>query len=410
VNTTDAGALFEAARAVRERAYAPYSGFAVGAALVADDGRTYAGANVENAAFPQGQCAEASAVGAMIAGGGRRIEAVCVVAGGERLIAPCGGCRQRLAEFAGPDVPVHLADLEGVRATVTVGELLPHGFGGEHLARAADAPTDAVDRLAALPGAREARIAVVLGSGLGAVVERLSDRAELPYTELAGFPRPSVEGHAGVVTAGELGGVPILALQGRAHLYEGAPPSAITAPVRALRALGIRLLVLTNAAGAIRPDLAVGDVALIADHINALATNPLVGPNDDAVGTRFVDLSAVYDCELRARVAAVAERRGIRLPSAVYLATLGPCFETPAEIRAFGVIGADLVGMSTVPEAIAARHAGLRVLGLSAVTNRAAGLAAGPLGHAQTLAGAAGAGETLAELLTHALPELHDVV
>jgi len=410
VSETDAGALFGSARAVRERAYAPYSGFAVGAALLADDGRIYTGANVENAAFPQGQCAEASAIGAMIAGGARRIEAVCVVAGGERTIAPCGGCRQRLAEFADPAVPVHLADLDAVRETVTVGELLPHGFGGGHLARDAASPATAVDRLAALPGARGARIAVVLGSGLGAFVERLSARAQVAYGELAGFPRPSVEGHAGVVTVGRLGGVPILALEGRAHLYEGAPASAITAPVRALKALGVRLLVLTNAAGAIRPDLEVGDVALVCDHINALGTNPLVGPNDDAAGPRFVDMSAVYDPELRARVAAVAARLGIRLPPTVYLATLGPCFETPAEIRAFRVLGADLVGMSTVPEAIAARHAGLTVLALSAVTNKAAGLAAGPLSHEETLAGAARAGETLAELLTHALPELHDVV
>ncbi len=405
-----AEALFQAARAVRAHAYAPYSGFAVGAALVADDGRIYAGANVENAAFPAGQCAEASAIGAMIAGGGRKIEALCVVAGGERLIAPCGGCRQRLAEFAGPDVPVHLADLDGVRETVTVGELLPHGFGGGHLSVEAAAPAGAVDRIAALPGAREARIAVVLGSGLGAFVDRLNDRHDLRYTELAGFPRPSVEGHAGVLTVGRLADVPILALRGRAHLYEGAPPRTITTPLRTLAALGVRLVVLTNAAGAIRPDLEVGDLALIADHINALGTNPLVGANDATAGPRFVDLSAVYDPELRARVRATAGRLGLRLPSAVYLATLGPCFETPAEIRAFRALGADLVGMSTVPEAIAARHAGLRVLGLSAVTNRAAGLGSGPLSHAETLAGAARAGDTLATLLSHALPELHDVV
>jgi xanthosine phosphorylase len=410
VSRSTADTLFNAARAVRERAYAPYSGFAVGAALQADDNRIYTGANVENAAYPQGQCAEASAIGAMIAGGGRRIAAVCVAAGGARLIAPCGACRQRLAEFAAPDVPVHLADLEGVRETIAIGELLPHGFGGGHLGTSASPPTAAVDRLAELPGALEARIAVVLGSGLGAFVERLSDRAELAYDELTGFPRPSVEGHAGVVVSGRLDGVPILVLKGRAHLYEGAPAGAVAAPLRALKALGVRLVVLTNAAGAIRPDLAVGGIAVIADHINALGTNPLVGPNDDAVGPRFVDMSTVYDAALRARVAAVARRLAIRLPAAVYLATLGPCFETPAEIRAFRVLGADLVGMSTVPEAIAARHAGLSVLGFSAVTNQAAGLAAGPLSHEQTLAAAARAGETLAGLLTHALPELHDVV
>lgn len=404
-------ALFEAARAVRAHAYAPYSGFAVGAALRTVDGRQFAGANVENAAHPQGQCAEASAIGAMIAAGARRIAAVCVVADGERLISPCGGCRQRLAEFAGPDAPVHLADLSGVRETFRLDELLPLGFGGDHLGTPASAPRpSAVERLASVPLVGEARIALVLGSGLGEIIHRLAAATSLPYDELAGFPRPRVEGHAGTLVTGRLAGVPLIVLSGRAHLYEGAPASAITTPMRTLAALGVRLVILTNAAGAIRPDLAPGDLALISDHINALGTNPLVGPNDDTVGPRFADMSAVYDPDLRTRLQAAAEALGRELPSAVYLATLGPCFETPAEIRAFRAFGADLVGMSTVPEAIAARHAGLRVLGLSAVTNRAAGLAGEPLSHAETLRMAAGVGARFAELMSRTLPELHDVL
>ncbi|MEO1092070.1 MAG: purine-nucleoside phosphorylase [Pseudomonadota bacterium] len=399
--------LFRAALAVRDHAHAPYSGFHVGCAIRAEDGRIFAGANVENAAYPQSQCAEANTIGIMVAAGAKRIVEALVVADSPTLVSPCGGCRQRLAEFAAGGTPIHIAGIEGVRRTVSVGELLPLGFGPANLGVETDAAPDAVDRLREVPGAAEARIAVVLGSGLGGLVDALSDVASVDYTELPGFPQPSVEGHAGCIVSGHLGGVPVLCLQGRVHLYEGGPASAVNPPIRCLKALGIRLLVLTNAAGAITPTLRAGDVALITDHINALGTNPLIGPNEEDVGPRFLDLSEVYDAALRQRVVAVAAREGMALGEGVYLATLGPVFETPAEVRAFRAIGADLVGMSTVPEAISARHAGLRVLGFSAVTNAAAGLGGGALSHEETLRVGAAAGAKLADLLRHALPELH---
>jgi purine-nucleoside phosphorylase len=184
--------------------------------------------------------------------------------------------------------------------------------------------------------------------------------------------------------------------------------AAVNVLPRTLKALGCELLILTNAAGALRPELAPGTVVLIEDHINLLGRNPLVGVNDPAIGPRFPDLSEVYDRALRERLRGVAGRLGIELPGGVYLATLGPAFETPAEIRAFRVLGADLVGMSTVPEAVSARHCGLKVLGLSIVTNLAAGLAPQPLSHAETLAQAAGAATTVLRLLQGLLEELAD--
>ncbi len=398
--------LFEAARAVRDHAHAPYSGFKVGAALRAEDGSIHVGANVENAAYPQGQCAEASALGALVAAGARRVVEVCIVADGPALIAPCGGCRQRLVEFAVPDTPVHLGDTIAVRRTVTLADLLPLAFDSTQLTAAAT-PGDAAHRLRALGVIGEARIAILLGSGLARVAERLELPETVAYADLAGFPKPSVEGHAGEVVAGRLAGVPVLALKGRVHLYEGVPASAVTPIVQALKAVGIRLMILTNAAGAIAERLRPGDLALITDHINALGTSPLIGRNDDALGPRFPDMSEVYDAALRSRLRTVAEANGIDVGRGVYLATLGPAFETPAEIRAFATLGADLVGMSTVPEAIAARHAGLRVLGISAVTNKAAGLGP-PLRHSETLAVGAACADRLADLLVQALPELHN--
>ncbi len=398
--------LWRAALATRERAYAPYSGFQVGTALRADDGRIFTGCNVENASYSQAQCSEATAVGCLIAGGARRLVEICIVAVGDEPVGPCGGCRQRLWEFGAADVPLHLADLGGIRRTFRLGELLPFAFGPHNLATS-PAPPSAVDRLARLQLAREARTAIVLGSGLGGLVDAMTDTETIPYAELPGFPSTDVQGHAGEVVAGRLNGVPLLCLKGRAHLYEGLPAAAVNPPIRALKALGIRLLVLTNAAGAIADRFEAGDLVLLADHINALGANPLVGPNDPTVGPRFPDLSDVYDAKLRGRLRTVAAADGIGLGEGVYLATLGPSFETPAETRAFKVLGADLVGMSTVPEAIAARHAGLKVLGFSAVTNKAAGLKQGGLSHDETLAVGAIAGEKLKAVLTRALPELH---
>ena len=396
--------LFSAALAARTHAHAPYSGFAVGAALRTPSGRIFAGANVENAAYPQGQCAEASAIGAMVAAGEPEIVEVAVVGGGEGLCTPCGGCRQRLAEFAGPEVQIHVCGPEGLRRTLNLGELLPFSFSGRNLGVAGTgASVDPLDEALAV---LSPKVAIVLGSGLDALAERIEVAASLHYTDLRDFPRPTVAGHSGTAILGRLAGVPVLGLRGRAHLYEGNSPALVARWIRRLRGLGVTTLVLTNAAGSLRPQVGPGSLVVVSDHINMQGASPLVGPNDDGVGPRFPDLSAVYDPEMRAILARAGDGIGIALATGVYLACLGPAFETPAEIRAFRALGADLVGMSTVPEAIAAVHAGMKVAAISVVTNLAAGLASGPLSHEETLAGGRAASARLADLLEAALPEI----
>ncbi len=399
--------LLDAALVAYGNAHAPYSHFHVGAAVRTAGGRIFAGANVENASFPEGNCAEASALAAMVATGERRIVEVLVVAAGERLCTPCGGCRQRLCEFGSPDTLVHLCDPGGLRRTVTLGELLPLSFSLDDDV-AAPAPATAIDVIQAAAPDFQPRVGLILGSGLGALADGLEDAIALAYADLPGFPRPTVEGHDGRMVLGRLEGLPVACLQGRVHLYEGVPASAVNVPVRALKALGCDILVLTNAAGSLRAEIGAGAIALIADHINMQGQNPLVGANGDAIGPRFPDLSEVYDPALREQLARIAKGLGIELASGVYLAVLGPSFETPAEIRAFRALGADLVGMSTVPEAISARHAGLRVAGLSVVTNLAAGLAAGPLSHEETLGQASAAAAKLAKVLRAFCRELAD--
>jgi xanthosine phosphorylase len=245
----------------------------------------------------------------------------------------------------------------------------------------------------------EPRVGVVLGSGLGAVADAVESPVEIPYGDLPGFPRPSVEGHGGTAVAGRIGDVPVVVLQGRAHLYEGVDHGLVRTPVRALRAAGAEILVLTNAAGSLRQEAGPGSLVALSDHINLQGFNPLVGLNDDAVGPRFPSLSEAYDPELRAGLHRAADELGTTLHDGVYLAVSGPSFETPAEIRAFKTMGADLVGMSTVPEAIVARHCGLRVAAVSVVTNLAEGMGDVALSHEQTLEeGKRGAAE-LAPLL-----------
>jgi xanthosine phosphorylase len=395
--------LLDAALIAYGNAHAPYSRFPVGAAVRTAGGRIFAGANVENAAFPEGNCAEASALAAMVAAGERRIVEVLVVAAGERLCTPCGGCRQRLCEFGSPDTLVHLCDPGGLRRTVTLGDLLPLTF-----SLADQAPRTALDVIQAVASDLRPRVGLVLGSGLGALADAVEDAVAVAYADLPGFPRPTVEGHDGRLVLGRLEGLPVACLQGRVHLYEGAPASAVNMPVRALKALGCEILILTNAAGSLRAEIGPGSIALITDHINLQGQNPLVGANDHAIGARFPDLTAVYDPALREQLARIAERLGVALASGVYIAVLGPSFETPAEIRAFQALGADLVGMSTVPEVISARHAGLRVVGLSVVTNLAAGLGAGPLSHEETLTQACTAAAKLAMVLRAFCRELAD--
>jgi xanthosine phosphorylase len=244
------------------------------------------------------------------------------------------------------------------------------------------------------------RIGIVLGSGLGQVAEAVEGATAIPYSDLPGFPEPTVEGHAGQVVAGRIGGVPVLALQGRAHLYEGGDLDLIRVPVRALRAAGAEILLLTNAAGSLRIDLGPGSLMLIEDHINLTGTNVLVGPNDDELGPRFPSLRDAYDPELRAQMRVAARDLDVELLEGVYLAVSGPSFETPAEIRAFHTLGADAVGMSTVHETTVARHCGLRVVAVSAIVNYAEGMSDDPVSHEQTLRDGARAAADLAPLIT----------
>jgi xanthosine phosphorylase len=252
---------------------------------------------------------------------------------------------------------------------------------------------------AVLRGHLQPRVGIVLGSGLGAVADAVEGAVTIGYEELPGFPEPGVAGHAGRAVVGRLQGVPTCVLMGRAHVYEDGDPAERTTPVRALRAAGAEVLVLTNAAGSLRSEVGPGRLMAITDHINLTGHNPLVGPNDEAIGPRFPNMSDAYDPELRAQLHATAQSLGIDLAEGVYLAVSGPSFETAAEIRAFRALGADAVGMSTVHETILARHAGLRVAAVSAISNLAEGMSDVPLSHEQTLKDAQRAAGDLARLL-----------
>ncbi|MDR7556440.1 MAG: purine-nucleoside phosphorylase [Armatimonadota bacterium] len=229
-------------------------------------------------------------------------------------------------------------------------------------------------------------VAIVLGSGLGALADLVEAEAVLPYDQIPHFVPPRAPGHAGRLVVGRLEGRTVAVLQGRVHAYEGVAMAEVVFPVRALRALGAHTLLVTNAAGGLHPALAPGDLLLITDHINAMGTNPLVGPNEDAFGPRFPDMAAAYDPALLAAMRAAAAEAGIALRDGIYLAVLGPSYETPAEVRMMRGWGADAVGMSTVPEVIAARHAGMRVVGLSVIANVAAGTAPTGPAHEDVLA------------------------
>jgi purine-nucleoside phosphorylase len=220
---------------------------------------------------------------------------------------------------------------------------------------------------------------VVLGSGLGGFASRIADAVAVPYSEIPTFPKSTAPGHDGRLLVGTLNGVPVAVMQGRVHGYEGYVSGHIAFPTRVLARLGIRTLILTNAAGAIRTSFREGQIVLISDHINLTGQNPAIGPNDERLGLRFFDMGDAYSRRLRALAHEAAKIEGMTLEEGVYLSVPGPSYETPAEIRAFRTLGADLVGMSTVLETIAARHMGLEVLGLSCVTNMAAGIKDQPL-------------------------------
>lgn len=229
------------------------------------------------------------------------------------------------------------------------------------------------------------RIALVLGSGLGAFADELTDAARIPYGKIPGFPRSTAIGHAGRLVIGKVGDIPVAAMQGRVHLYEGYSAREVAFPMRVFGRIGVRAAVLTNAAGGINRDYNQGALVVIRDHINLQCANPLTGANDDRLGPRFPDMTEAYAKDYRKIALAEAQRLGIEIHEGVYAAVAGPSYETPAEIRYLRAIGADLVGMSTVPEVIAARHMGVRVLGISCVTNMAAGILDQPLSHAEVL-------------------------
>jgi purine-nucleoside phosphorylase len=252
----------------------------------------------------------------------------------------------------------------------------------------------------------EPRIGVVLGSGLGGLADALENRVEIPYGEIPGWPVSTAVGHAGVLVLGEVDGVPIAVMRGRAHVYEGVGADRAVFGVRVLGALGVRTLVVTNAAGGINETFQPGMLVLISDHVNLQGTSPLVGPNDEELGPRFPDMSDAYDAELRRLARAAADRLGLELPEGVYAAWLGPQFETPAEIRFMRAIGGDLAGMSTVPEVIAARHMGIRCLGISVVTNMAAGVLPEKIDHDAVLEVGARAAGSLTALLRELVPTL----
>jgi purine-nucleoside phosphorylase len=217
-------------------------------------------------------------------------------------------------------------------------------------------------------------VGIILGSGLGGLADAAAVDAAIPYAEIPHFPVSGASGHRGRLVLARLDGRPVAMMQGRVHLYEGYPAAQVTFPIRVLAALGVRILIVTNAAGGLARGFQPGDLMLITDHINFTGTNPLIGPNDDALGPRFPDLSGAYDADLRAAALEAAREEGVPLRQGVYLAVTGPSYETPAELTMMARWGADAVGMSTVPEVIVARHAGLRVLGLSAITNVAGGV------------------------------------
>ena len=272
--------------------------------------------------------------------------------------------------------------------------------------------TEAAEFLRKRLGALTPRIGIVLGSGLGAVADAVTEAVKVPYSEIPHFPQSTVAGHSGRIVAGRLNGVAVAVMQGRVHFYEGYTPQQVTLPMRVLGALGIRAVVLTNAAGGIGAGYRQGQLVLLGDHINQMGWNPLCGPNEErfgyrpGAGLRFFDMTEAYSKALRKLAHDAAQEEGFGLEEGVYLATSGPSFETPAEIRAFRTLGATLVGMSTVPETIVARHMGVQVVGISCVTNLAAGLSETHLSHEEVSETGRQVEQKLAGLLSRLAPKI----
>jgi len=269
-----------------------------------------------------------------------------------------------------------------------------------------DRAAEAAEYIKQKSGGREPKVAVVLGSGLGGVADAIENAVEIPYEEIPHFCRSTVEGHAGRLIAGSCGGTDVVAMKGRFHFYEGYSMQDVTLPVRVFAMMGIRSLILTNAAGGTSPHLAPGSLMVITDHINLMGDNPLRGPNDTRFGPRFPDMTGVYTPAYIGAAHQVAREIGLVVAEGVYLALRGPCYETPAEVRMLRDLGGDALGMSTVPEAIVARHSGMKVLAISCITNIAAGLIRQEINHEEVMEVGARAGRQLSELIIKLIPRI----
>lgn len=274
-------------------------------------------------------------------------------------------------------------------------------------------PHLAYDKIKPLMGDFVPKIGLILGSGLNSLVEALTDKISISYADIPGFPECTVEGHQGNLHLGYLNKVPMAILQGRSHFYEGyfhANPTLSTktmmTPIRTLKLLGAKILLVTNAVGSLRENVGTGDLVAISDHINFQFNNSLVGENDEEYGPRFVGMDEAYDSNIRKRILASAAENNINMTEGIYFGVLGPMFETPAEIRAFRILGADVVGMSTISDVITARHCGLDVGAISVVTNMAAGMSSEKLSHEGTLKGAQLGVERLRKLITTLVAKL----
>jgi purine-nucleoside phosphorylase len=256
----------------------------------------------------------------------------------------------------------------------------------------------------------EPRIAIVLGSGLGGFADEFEEAVAVPYEEIPGFKRSTAQGHAGRLVIGKVDEVPVLAMQGRVHYYEGYSLEEVTFPVRTFALLGVKTLILTNASGGINVELSQGALMVISDHVNLMGDNPLRGPNDERFGPRFPDMSAVYAPELQEVAIEEGKAIGVELRRGIYGALSGPSYETPAEIHLLRSLGADAVGMSTVPEAIVARHMGLEVLGISCITNMAAGISDQPINHEEVMETGNRVRDTFAKLLRRVVNRVHSRV
>ena len=267
---------------------------------------------------------------------------------------------------------------------------------------------EAISVIESAIGAVRAPIGMVLGSGLGGLAAEIENARSLSYSQIPHLPMSTVPGHDGKIVVGDWHGRRVVVLAGRIHRYEGHDPALVAMPVQLLAAMGVHTLIVTNAAGAINANYQPGQLMLISDHINLMGGNPLMGMNDDRIGPRFPDMTEAYDKELRERAHGLARARGIAMQEGVYVGVLGPSYETPAEIRMLRAMGADAVGMSTVPEVIAARHVGMRVLGMSCLTNMGAGMSGGVLDHEEVKVVAGMATQSMIDLIADIVASLDD--